>query len=352
MLVTNRRDGQADSFFVGGGYVEQPDGSHVIVGQIFVRRFDDGGADLLPVVLLHGGAQTGSHYEVTPDGRPGLAPLLAALGRVAYVIDLPGVGRSRYHAEHYGPLLHYTAELMEVAFTAPAPDAWPGADRHTQWPGSGRRGDPVFDAFYASQVGGFRADVATEATVRAAVAALLDRVGPCHLLTHSQAGPYGWHSADARPDLVRSIVSLEPNGPPFFDPYSDVHSPPRRPYGITSAPLTYDPPLAALAGGLPFEVHSQNERTSDVRQASPARGLTNLRDTPVLLVTGEASYHSTYDYLTARFLRDAGVDVDHAQLGERGIHGNGHLFTIELNNATIAELIHQWLTSSESKTYR
>ena len=275
-------------------------------------------------------------------------PLLAGHGRVAYVVDLPGVGRSRYHAEHHGPLLHYTAELMELAFTAPAPDAWPDADRHTQWPGTGRRGDPVFDAFYAGQVGCFRADAATETRVGAAVAALLDRVGPCHLLTHSQAGPYGWHAADARPDLVGCIVSLEPNGPPFFDPYADVHGQPRRRYGITSAPLSYDPPLDLddLAGGLPFEVHSQDERTSDVQQAAPARRLINLRDTPVLLVTGEASYHSTFDHLTARFMREAGVDVEHARLGERGIHGNGHLFPIELNNDVIAELIHQWLTAA------
>ena len=29
---------------------------------------------------------------------------------------------------------------------------WPQAHLHTQWPGKGEPGDPVFDQFYASQV--------------------------------------------------------------------------------------------------------------------------------------------------------------------------------------------------------
>ena len=37
------------------------------------------------------------------------------------------------------------------------------------------------------------------------------------LLTHSQSGPHGWDVADARPELVKAIVAVEPNGPPFYN---------------------------------------------------------------------------------------------------------------------------------------
>jgi pimeloyl-ACP methyl ester carboxylesterase len=339
-----------DSFYVGGQYLPHPGGGHLRVGQMYVRRFEPAAGDHLPVVLIHGAAQTGHHYEATPDGRLGLAPLLAALGRPAYVVDLPGIGRSGYAQWHAGPLEHYSAERIETVFTSPAPEAWPAADLHTQWPGSGRRGDPTFDDFYASQVGTLPADADNEATVRAAGAALADRIGPCHLLTHSRSGPYGWHIADARPELIRSVVALEPQGPPFFDPLTDTRGEPRRAYGITSAPLRYDPPLDYAASGLPFDPAAPTGQDGAVRPvalALPARKLVNLQRTPVLVVTGEASYHAMYDQLTVDFLQATGVPVEHARLGERGIYGNGHLLAIEMNNTEIAELVHTWLTTTE-----
>lgn len=44
---------------------------------------------------------------------------------------------------------------------------------------------------------------------------LLERIGPAVVMTHSAGGPMGWLMADARPDLVRALVALEPLGPPF-----------------------------------------------------------------------------------------------------------------------------------------
>ena len=44
--------------------------------------------------------------------------------------------------------------------------------------------------------------------------ALADKLGPFIMLMHSQGGPIGWAIADARPDLVKAIVAVEPNGPP------------------------------------------------------------------------------------------------------------------------------------------
>ncbi len=79
---------------------------------------------------------------------------------------------------------------IEQRFTAPQDfKLWPQAERHTQWPGSGRKGDPVFDQFYASQVASISDGEQIEALNQAAGAALLDRIGPAIVMvTHRSPG--------------------------------------------------------------------------------------------------------------------------------------------------------------------
>ena len=52
---------------------------------------------------------------------------------------------------------------------------------------------------------------------REAGVALLDKIGPAILLTHSQSGPFGWVLANDRPKLVKGILAIEPNGPPLYE---------------------------------------------------------------------------------------------------------------------------------------
>ena len=55
--------------------------------------------------------------------------------------------------DSYGGVTRNATARIEQRFTAPQDfKLWPQAERHTQWPGTGRKGDPVFDQFYASQV--------------------------------------------------------------------------------------------------------------------------------------------------------------------------------------------------------
>ena len=55
-----------------------------------------------------------------------------------------------------------------------------------------------------------------ETLTRDANVALLDMIGtPVILLTHSQGGAFGWLIADARPNLVKAIVTVEPAAPPI-----------------------------------------------------------------------------------------------------------------------------------------
>jgi pimeloyl-ACP methyl ester carboxylesterase len=183
---------------------------------------------------------------------------------------------------------------------------------------------------------------------RDAGSALLDKIGPAILLTHSQSGTFGWLIADARPKLVKAIVAMEPSGPPAYElvnkgaPTWFEDGALSKPYGLTSPPLAYDPPLQQ-GEKLKF-VKRDKADAKDLavcwQQAAPARKLINLEKIPVLVMQTEASYHAPFDYCTVNYLRQAGVDkTTYIHLADIGIHGNGHMMMIEKNNLDIAAAI-------------
>ena len=47
-----------------------------------------------PVVMIHGGSQSGTNFTGTPDGREGWAQFFLRQGYAVYVVDQPGRGRS------------------------------------------------------------------------------------------------------------------------------------------------------------------------------------------------------------------------------------------------------------------
>jgi uncharacterized iron-regulated protein len=79
------------------------------------------------------------------------------------------------------------------------------------------------------------------------------------------------------------------------------------------------------------------------QQTGTPRKLSRLRGVPVLIVTGEASYHAQYDHGTVEYLTDAGVNVTWLELVTAGISGNGHFMMVELNSREIYEQIEAWL---------
>ena len=307
-----------------------------------------------PVVFVHGGGQTGTNFEGTPDGGVGWAEYFCDLGYEVYVIDQPARGRSPYHPEVHGPLRPIETkdvEVIERRLTATAAfGLWPQAAKHSQWPGTGRSGDPCFDEFCASQIRMIEDFELVERLMRAGGRALLERIGPAIVVTHSHAGSLGWQIADECPEQVAAVVAVEPAGPPFVhvelvggEDYVRVGSV-ERPYGVTTAPIAYDPPVLDPETDLAAEAPPGAPAFWRL-QAEPARRLANLCRVKVAVVTGEASYHAVFDDATVAYLRQAGVEVDHLKLAELGIHGNGHMMMLERNSLAIAGVISDWLTA-------
>src|SRR4029077_13394333 len=137
---------------------------------------------------------------------------------------------------------------VEDRFTAPEKAMlWPQAKLHTQWPGTGVAGDPAFDQFYASQVPFVREPKLIQTLNRDAAVALLDKIGPAIVMTHSQSGAYGWPIAEARPKLMKALIQVGPSAPPVHD-LELIGAPDYfrdgaviRPWGLTAIPLKYSP---------------------------------------------------------------------------------------------------------------
>jgi pimeloyl-ACP methyl ester carboxylesterase len=282
-----------------------------------------------------------------PDGNRGWASFFLEHGYRVYLVDCTVRGRSPSLVAE-DKLSNFDAEFVEKHFTACAYyKHWPQAALHTQWPGTGRIGDPIFDAYFASVVPGLVSKELQQFTLQKAGAALLDRIGcPVVLFGHSQGMMPTWLIADSRPALVHAIVALEPAGPPFRE--AVIMEGFVRPYGLTTIPITYSPPVTDPVKDLVTQT-AQPTRTGELPlsiQASepPPRQLINFVEKPVLVVTGQASYHAPYDWATVAYLRQAGVEkTQHLVLEEHGIYGNGHMLFLEKNSDEIASLIEEWI---------
>ena len=343
-------------FFVGGRYVPVANDDHIMADQMYVHyQIPHVKKHPYPIILIHGGGQTANNFESTPDGREGWATNFLRAGFAVYLVDQPGRARSPYQTEVYGPLSAGARARsgVEQRFTAPKPNnLYPQARLHAQWPGAGTRGDTAFDQFFASQVSGITDGAVSEKLNQAAVAALLDKIGPAIVLTHSMSGTSGWLIADARPQLVKGVVGIEPSSPPFRN--LDLIGPPDwfrysknldKPWGITRLPIAYEPQAQNPEELKPL-LQDRADRADLTRcylQSEPARKLANLSRIPILIVSGEASFHAPWDHCTAKYLTQAGVANEHVRLEEHGNHGTGHMMMLEKNSIEIAQLIATWL---------
>jgi len=275
-----------------------PNGDHM-AGQMYVQHFAlSRPGSSLPVLMWHGGGMTGSHWESTPDDRPGWLWRFLQQGYDVYVSDAvergraswamfpeifrePPVFRSRnegWHMFRLGPVGGYATDPSQrVAF----PD--------TQFPLE------AFDAFSKQWVPRW---VGHEALTLVAYSALIESVGPCIVVAHSQGGSFAVAAAHKHPDLVKAVVVIEPAGMLTFK-------------GFPSCPHL------ALWGDY-------------VEQHPVWPGYRALADR----------------YWEAANRR--GLPFDCIDLPSMGMRGNSHFPMSDRNSDQVAELIFQWLAAQQA----
>ena len=73
-----------------------------------------------PIVMVHGGSQTGTNFTGTPDGREGWAQYFVRRGYAVYVVDQVARGRAAYWSPQvYGPVQPSRLTFTEQRFVAP-----------------------------------------------------------------------------------------------------------------------------------------------------------------------------------------------------------------------------------------
>lgn len=343
----------SQGYLFAGGKYSTVNGKEVMGGQIYAEyQIPANKTHPYPIVMVHGAIQTGTNFTGTPDGREGWAQYYLRRGYAVYVVDQPGRARASYQADTQGPQVGPDLTATQQRFTAPEKfNLWPQAKTHTQWPGTGLKGDPVFDQFFASQVPFVQAPVMAQTLSRDGILALLEKIGPAIVMTHSQSGAYGWPVVDARPDLVKALIEVEPSGPPVRDvtftgaPSYFEEGPATRPWGLGALPLNYAP-AAASASDMQFEQEAKSDAPDLVRcwlQKGRPRQLPNIAKAPVLIVHGEASFHAPFEHCTVKYLKQAGVDAAWLDLGKEGVKGNGHMMMLEKNSDAVAAKIGEWI---------
>ena len=342
-------------FFVGGKYVGKA-GEQVLAGHAYIEyQIPQNRTQAYPIVMIHGCCSAGSSWNGTPDGRDGWVQYFLSKGYAVYVMDQVGRGRAAYVDSVYGQNNPKAPKFVEREFIAyERYNLFPQAKLHTQWPGEGVVGDPLFDQFQAMMEPDFKDRTLREVLNREAGVALLDKIGPAILMAHSQAGIYSWGIANDRPKSVKGMIMIEAAGSAFHE--VALKGPPdwfkdeglSKPWGFTRTPVDFDPPLAKDQAP---DIEQQAKADSpDLalcwRQKEPARKLPRLAGIPIMLVHGEGSFAMPTAHCGAAFLTQAGVPNDFVKLADLGIRGNGHFMMLEKNNLEVAAVIADWLSKN------
>jgi pimeloyl-ACP methyl ester carboxylesterase len=260
-------------------------------------------AGAYPVVMVHGSSHTAKTYEDTPDGRMGWSEYFVRRGVPTYVVDHAGRARSGFD-----PTPTNQARLEKNAGTVPSftvftnENAWTnfriGPTAFTPFPAT-KFPVQARDQYFAQIVPNTETSYAEGGrTTVAALAALLDRIGPAVVVVHSQSGAYGLGVAIERPALVKAVVSVEPRVCAVSDANLQVFA------GV---------PLLTMFGDF-FG--------------------TDIGDWPGRM----AECIATVDKVKA-----AKGTAENIHLPSRGIPGNSHMLMMDTNNQQLADMILSWL---------
>jgi hypothetical protein len=249
-----------------------------------------------PLLMWHGGGLTGVTYETTPDGREGWLNYFLRKGWSVYNSDAVERGRAgwaQYPDIFKGePVFLTTSNPFERFRIGDGPNSYdPDPAKRKLMPGS-QFPNQGYENFVKQNVPRW---TTTDDAIFAAYIAEIDRVGPCIILFHSQAGTFGFKAAQARPDKVKALIAIEPAG-------------------------VGDPAKVDALKNIPTLIVYGDYIDRDSRW-------------PKIRATGVAFADS---------IKAAGGSVDVVDLPKVGMAGNSHMM-MDKNNAEIAGLIQKWL---------
>ena len=304
--VTLRGLPVTEGVFTQGGapHVVDPNGD-VEVEQMYVQYFVPTARQARHKLLMwHGGGLTGTTWETKPDGQPGWLQYFIRAGHTVYVSDAVERGRAswaRYPEIYAGEPVFRTKRDAWETFRIGAPGSY-ATDPAQRTPLPDTK-FPVaaFDQFAKAFVPRWTTN---DAATQRAYDALVQRVGDCVVMVHSQGGNFGFHAALAAPDRVKGVIAVEPSGAP----------PP-------------GPALAAFAG------------------------------IPVLIVWGDfLDTHAVWRRqvpTSRRFADDVtarGGSVEWLHLPAKGLSGNSHMIMMDTNSDQVADLIQDWMRRHDLMT--
>src|SRR5256885_439583 len=113
------------------------------------------------------------------------------------------------------------------------------------------------------------------------------------------------------------------------------------PWGITTIPLEFDPPVKDASEIKTKDVPGENGAQGYKLQADPPRKLKNLQGIPSIYVVAERSGRNGVPVVA--FLKQAGVDAEAFNLKDKGVLGNGHFMMLETNRRQVFDLLKGWV---------
>ena len=319
-------------FWVGAQRKQMPYGT-IAQGQMYVQYMIPAQKrHPYPVVMIHGGGGQGTHM-MGIGGRPGWVHYFVQAGYSVYWLDRPSYGRSPYHPDALGPSHLPNVPPYEGLLTSTA------VFNTAQWPGPGGMNDPVIDQFMACESGNVSDEAFHSELAWSGGAELVDRIGPCILLPHAFGGFFAWGVADRRPSLIKAIFAMEINGNPFAAQLR---------WGLTAAPMTYDPPVTDLAqfrlADHPLPPDAPRPLVASYKlQAEPVHKWKNLGGIPMGWLTTEFGGGGS-PIPNVEFLKQVGCQAEMVRLRDYGILGNGNLMLLEKNNHEVFKVVDDWLT--------
>jgi pimeloyl-ACP methyl ester carboxylesterase len=317
--------GPFDPTVAGAGSRNQ--GQCFQIDQIYAQYLKPKGSKKLPIVFIHGGAGTGKAWETTPDGREGFAVEFARRGHPTYVVDFPRRGRAGIPT-FTGALGDLDGQQIGAATSFAVGDkqayyswrlgttSYPNLDPNSKFPAG------VMDDFLQGNVPlfGDNNDVIADSIV-----ALLEKIGPAILVTHSQSGIHGW-MARYKSDNVKGIITFEGG---YVFPENNV-----------------PPPMKNCAG-------------ANVTQgtATTVANFKRLSQVPILVMYGDNSVtcpmpnlirdgHQLNPEKGRSFVNALNANGGKAQFiwtKERGIPGNTHFLFLDTNSLQIADFVSSFL---------